>query len=103
MLEIVLVILVILLLTGNIRISGFDLPHIVLVTINGQPITLVNVLIFFIILWALGLLPSPFREIAALLFVLWLLSIFGFIAIAGLSNLIIIAIVVGIVFSIVKR
>jgi hypothetical protein len=103
MLEIILVVLVVLLLTGNINISGFDLPHIVLLRINGQAITLVNVLIFFLILWALGLLPSPFREIAALLFVLWLLSVFGFIAIAGLSNLIIIAIIVGIVFSIIKR
>lgn len=103
MLEVILVILVILLLTGNIRITGFDLPHIVLLNINGQPITLVNVLIFFLILWALGILPSPFREIGAVLFVLWLLSLFGFIALAGLSNLIIIAIIVGIVFSIVKR
>lgn len=103
MLEIILVVLVILLLTGNIRITGFDLPHIVLFNINGQAITLVNVLIFFIILWALGILPSPLREIGAVLFVLWLLSIFGFIALAGLSNLIIIAIIVGIVFSIVKR
>jgi hypothetical protein len=103
MLEIILVVLVILLLTGNIRISGFDLPHIVLLNINGQSITLVNILIFFLILWALGILPSPFREIAALLFVLWILSIFGIIAFAGLSNLIIIAIIVGIVFSIIKR
>lgn len=103
MLEVILVILVILLLTGNIRITGFDLPHIVLFNINGQAITLVNVLIFFLILWALGILPSPFREIGAVLFVLWLLSVFGFIAIAGLSNLIVIALIVGIVFSIVKR
>lgn len=103
MLEVILVILVILLLTGNIRITGFDLPHIVLFNINGQAITLVNVLIFFLILWALGILPSPFREIGAVLFVLWLLSIFGFIAIAGLSSLILIALIVGIVFSIVKR
>lgn len=103
MLEIILVVLVILLLTGNIRVSGFDLPHIVLFNINGQAITLVNILIFFLILWALGILPSPFREIAALLFILWILSIFGIIAFAGLSNLIIIAIIVGIVFSIIKR
>jgi hypothetical protein len=103
MLQIILAVLVILLLTGNIRISGFDLPHIVLLNINGQSITLVNVLIFFLILWALGILPSPFREIAALLFILWILSIFGIIAFAGLSNLIIIAIIVGIVFSIIKR
>jgi hypothetical protein len=103
MLEIILVVLVILFLTGNIHISGFTLPHIELFRINGQPITIINILIFMLILWAMGILPSPVREIAAVLFVLWLLSIFGILAIAGLSNLIVIALIVGIVFSIMKR
>jgi len=103
MIEILLAILIILFLTGNLHINGFNLPHIVLFQINGQSITLVNVLIFVLILWALGILPSPFREIAAVLFILWLLTIFGILAVAGLSNLIIIAIIVGIVFSIFKH
>src|SRR5690606_10618376 len=83
MLEVIVVILVILFLTGNIRITGFDLPHIVLFNVNGQTITIVNVLMFLLILWAIGILPSPFREIAAVLFVLWVLSILGLIAVAG--------------------
>lgn len=103
MLEIILVVLIILFLTGNIQITGLNIPNIVLFSFNGQAITLINLLIFFIILWAMGILPSPIREIAAVLFMLWLLSIFGFLAIAGLSNLLVIAIIIGIVFSIVKR
>jgi hypothetical protein len=103
MIELILAILVILFLTGNIHINGFNLPNLVLFRINGQTITLVNTIIFFVILWAIGVLPSPFREIAAVLFVLWLLTVFGILAIAGLPNLLIIAIIVGIVFSIFKR
>lgn len=103
MLEIILLILVVLLLTGNIKIPGFAFPNYILFYIHGQPVTIISLLIFVVILWAIGILPSPFREIAGVLFVLWLLSLFGFIAIAGLSNLIVIAIIVGIVFSILRR
>lgn len=103
MTEIILVLLVIALITGFIQIPGFSLPNYVLFTINGEAITLLNVLIFLLILWAIGILPSPFREIAGVLFVLWLLSVLGFIAIAGLSNLLVIAIIVGIVVSMVKK
>ena len=103
MIEVVLVLLVIFLITGLIEIPGFTLPNLVLLRINGEPITLLNVLIFMLILWAIGILPSPFREIAGVLFVLWVLSVLGFIAIAGLSNLIVIGIIVGIVFSMLKK
>ncbi len=103
MIEVVLVLLVIFLITGLIEIPGFTLPNFVLLRINGEPITLLNVLIFMLILWAIGILPSPFREIAGVLFVLWVLSVLGFIAIAGLSNLIVIGIIVGIVFSMLKK
>ncbi|MBW7944565.1 hypothetical protein H3C70_04145 [Patescibacteria group bacterium] len=103
MIEVVLVLLVIFLITGLIEIPGFTLPNFVLFRINGEPITLLNVLIFMLILWAIGILPSPFREIAGVLFVLWVLSVLGFIAIAGLSNLIVIGIIVGIVFSMLKK
>ncbi len=103
MIEVLLLLLIVLWLTGNIHISGFTIPHMILFRINGQPITLVNLLIFILILWAIGILPSPFREIAGVLFVLWLLALFGFIAIAGLSNLLVIAIIVGIVVAILRR
>ena len=99
MLIIILVILIILFLTGSIHISGFTIPHTVLFNLNGHPITLINTLIFLAI--AIGVLPSPFREIAGVLFILWLLSILGFIAIAGLSTLLVLAIIVGIILSVI--
>lgn len=103
MIEVVLVLLVIALLTGFISIPGFSLPNYVLFSVNGQTITLLNIMVFLLILWAIGILPSPFREIAGVLLVLWILSVLGFIAIAGLSNLIVIGIIVGIVVSMVKK
>jgi hypothetical protein len=103
MIEVVLVLLVIFLITGFVRIPGFTLPNFVLFEVGGRSITLLNAMIFFLILWAIGILPSPFREIAGVLFVLWILSILGFIAIAGLSNLIVIGVIVGIVFSMLKK
>ena len=101
MLIIILVILIILFLTGSIHISGFTIPHTVLFNLNGHPITLINTLIFLAIAFAIGVLPSPFREIAGVLFILWLLSILGFIAIAGLSTLLVLAIIVGIILSVI--
>jgi hypothetical protein len=102
MIEILLIILIILFLTGNFQISG-SIPHMVLFNINRQPITLWNLLIFLLILWIIGLLPTPLREISGVLLILWILSILGFIAFAGLSNLIIIAIIVGIIASILRK
>lgn len=103
MIEILLLILVILWLTGNLHVSGWVIPRMVLFSINGQAISLIDLLIFFVILWAIGILPSPIREIAGVLFVLWLLSVLGFLAIAGLSSILVIAIIVGIVISIVGK
>ena len=103
MLEILLVVLVVLWLTGNLNLGGLTIPDYTLIVINGQAITLWDLITFLIILWILGLLPSPFREIAGVLLVLWVLSLFAIIPIAGLSNLLIIAIIVGIVASIFRR
>ena len=96
----IVVILVVLWLLGFIHIPALTVHDWVLFSVNGQAITLLNLLVFLVVLWAIGILPRPFREIAGVLLVLWLLSIFGFIAIAGLSNLIVIAIIIGIVASI---
>jgi hypothetical protein len=51
-------------------------------------------------MWAIELLPRPFREIAILLSVVWVLSILGFIAVAGLSDILIVVIIVGIAVSV---
>lgn len=103
MLEILLAVLVILWLTGNLNIVGLEIPNYILFQLNGVDITLWNVIIFVVILWALGILPSPIREISGVLLVLWVLSILGILAIPGLTNLLVIAIIVGIVASILKR
>lgn len=103
MIEVVLILLVVFLITGFVQIPGFNLPNFVLFRVGGQSITLLNAMIFLLILWAIGILPSPFREIAGVLFVLWILSVLGFIAIAGLSNLIVIGLIVGIVISMLKK
>lgn len=103
MLEVILVILILLWLTGNLNLNGFTIPDTALFVFNRQVITLWDLLIFLVVVWAIGILPSPIREIAGVLLILWLLSIFGILAIAGLSNLLVIAIIVGIVYSLLKR
>ena len=103
MIEILLILLVVFWALGYIHVGNIQIPNAILAHFNGKPITLWDLLIFFVIVWALGILPSPFREIAGVLLVLWVLSLFGLIAIAGISNLIILAIIVGIVASFIKR
>ena len=76
MIAAVLIILIILWFLGYIRIDGLTLPDITLFTLNGQPITLISLLIFFVIVWAIGILPSPLRQIGFVILILWLLSLF---------------------------
>ena len=97
-----LVILIILWLLGYIHISLFTIPDLTLLTLNGQPITLWDILILLVIGTVIGILPSPFREIAGVLLVLWILSVLGIIAIAGLSNLLIIAIIIGLILFLIR-
>lgn len=97
MLGLLLIVLVILWFLGYIQIPGFSIPNIVLFTINGQPITLLNLLIFIVITALIGILPSPLREIAGVVLILWILSILGIIAIAGFSNILVIVVIVGLV------
>lgn len=95
----IVVILIILWFLGYLRIDALPIPDIVLFSINGQPITLWSLLIFAVVLWAIGILPTPFRQIAMVLLVLWVLSVFGILAIAGLPSLLVIAIIAGIIAS----
>lgn len=90
-----LVALVILWFLGYIRLDALPIPDTVLFTINGQPITLWNILILLVIGWVIGILPSPLREIAGIVLILWILSTLGFIAIAGLPSILVLAVIVG--------
>jgi len=57
---------------------------------------------FIIAIWAIGILPSPLKQIAGVLLVLWVLSTLGLVAVAGLSQIIMIAVIVGIGLSLFK-
>lgn len=103
MLEALLVILIILWFLGYISIPGLAIPNIVLFTINNRPITLWDILILVVVVWLLSILPSPFREIAGVLLLLWILATLGIFAIGGLSSWIVIAIIAGIVIYMFQR
>jgi hypothetical protein len=97
MVEIVLIILIALWLFGYITIPGLPIRNITAFVIYGHVITLWDVLIFFVVLWLVDLLPTPFREIAVVILLLYLLSTFGIIAIAGLQSILVIAMIIGLV------
>lgn len=97
MLELLVITLFILWLLGYIRVEGLVLPDITFFQINGQPITLLNILTLAVISGIIGILPSPFREIASVLLVVWILAVLGIISIAGLPNILVITIIIGLV------
>ncbi|EKE12191.1 MAG: hypothetical protein ACD_13C00269G0001 [uncultured bacterium] len=66
-----------------------------LFSINNLQINLWNILIFFLIIWLIDALPGALRSIAIIALIIWLLGSFGIIAVPMLSNLIIIAVIVG--------
>lgn len=102
MIEIVLIFLILLFILGYIDIPNLPLRDISLFNLFGQTITLYDLLIFALILWVIELLPWPFRGIAMALLVLWLLSFFGIIVIAGFSNIVVLGVIVGIIAYIVR-
>lgn len=100
MLVAILVILIVLWFFGYVPIGNVHIPNIVLTSINNNHITLWNVLILLAVAWAISILPRPFREIGSVLLLFWVLSVVGILAIAGLSNILIIAIILGFAFYI---
>jgi len=98
----IVIILIVLWFLGYFPVASLNIPDITLLTLNGQQITLWNILILAVIIWAIGILPSPFREIASVLLVIWILSVLGILAIAGLSSMIVIAIIIGLVIFLLK-
>jgi hypothetical protein len=99
MAEILLVVLVILWVLGYLQIPGVTVPNATLFAFNGHPITLINLIIFLMIVWIIGLLHSPARKIASVLLVIWVLSLFGILAIPGLANIVFLVLVLGIFAS----
>jgi hypothetical protein len=100
MLEVILSLLVILWILGFIHIPWLSIPQMSLFEFNHHPITLRNVLIFILILWVISVLSKPLKGVAAVLLVLWLLSALGIIAIAGFGQMIILAVIIGLLLFI---
>lgn len=100
MLIAILVILIILWLLGYAPLSGLNLPSVILFTINGRTITLWDLLILLVVIWAIGILPYPLQTIAVLLLLVWILSTLGILAITGLSSIIVIVIILGLILAI---
>ena len=91
----ILFILVVLWFLGYVGFPPFPFLGTVIFFLNGHPITLYDILVFAVILWLIGILPSPFKQIAIVFVILWVLSTVGIIAIAGLANLVVVAIILG--------
>lgn len=102
MLVAIIIILIILWFLGYAPITGLNIPDVTLFVINSQPVTLWNLLILAAVAWAISILPSPFREIGGVALVLWILSVIGILAISGLSSILVIAIIVGLVLYMLK-
>src|SRR5205823_4982219 len=98
----IVVILILLWAFGYIHLVNFFIPDIVLFHLNGRPVTLWDILILLVVSWAIGVLPYPFRQIAGVLMVLWVLSTLGIIAISGLSSILVVAIIVGLIFFLLE-
>jgi hypothetical protein len=95
MLELIIAILVILWVLGIVSIPWLTIPDIVLFEINSHVISIRDALVFMVVLWAISVLPQAFRIVGAILAILWLLSVFGILAVGGLSNLLLLAIIIG--------
>lgn len=98
MLEFLVICLTVLWLLGFVRLGGgIVLPDYMLFTINGRNITLWNLLTLFIIGWIIGILPSPFRQIASVFLILWVLAILGIIVLANLPNVLLVIMILGLI------
>ena len=96
MLQLLVFLLILLWLTGNVSFPILYPLRIVLFYINSKQITLGNIIALLILVWILGFLPSPLRQIAMVFIVLWVLSLLGIFVIAGMSGLILTLLIVGI-------
>lgn len=98
MLPIVIILLIALWYLGYIQISSFPFLNHVLFSINHHPVTIWEILILLVTSWVIGILPSPIKQIAGVLLILWILATLGFIAIMGFSSIVVIAIIIGLIF-----
>lgn len=105
MLALLVVILAVLWFFGYIHIDGLNFPDFALFTINGQVVSIIDLMLLALVGTAISLLPSPLREIAGILLILWILAVLGILSIAGvgLPSIIMFAIIAGLVFALFRR
>lgn len=99
---VVLILLIALWFFGYIQIPQFPLSNTVLFSLMGRNVTLSDLILTLLILWVIGILPSPFRQIALVILVLWILSFFGIVVITNFANIIIISLIVGVAFYLIS-
>ena len=101
MLAALVVILAVLWYLGYVHIAGINIPNVIVFSINDHAVTLWNLLILIVVASAISILPGPLRIAGGILLVLWILSVIGVLTLSGmaLSNILIIAIIVGLVVS----
>ncbi len=91
----ILITLFVILLINDITIVGLPSLDITVATINRQAISLWDIITFVLVAGLIGLLPRPFREIFAVVLLVWTLSVLGIIAIGGLSTILLFGILIG--------
>lgn len=100
MLGIILVLLIIFWFFGYGPFLALKLP---LFVFSGVTINLWNILIFALIIWLIDQLPGVLRSIVVIALLIWLLGTFGIIAIPIFSNLVIIAVIVGLALYLITK
>ncbi len=96
MIEAALAVLVLLYVLGFISFPGVTIPNYHLFTLNGHMITLFEILIVCVVVWIISNLAFWLRFIIGLLLLLWILANFGFIAVPGLPQVILVIIIIGV-------
>lgn len=99
MLEIILVLLIVFWFLGYGPLTALKIP---LFSISHFHVNLWDILIFLLIIWLIDSLPGALRMVVVVALVIWLLGTFGIVAIPMFSNLVIIAIIVGLGLYLIK-
>src|SRR3972149_8611616 len=98
MLAYLLVLLILLWFIGVVRFPVLSIVNSPIIYIGRRAVGLYDILVFILILWLIRILPSPLREIVTVFLILWLLSFFGVFLFAGLSNILVLLLIIGLIF-----
>lgn len=96
-------IVVVLWLLGIVNVPWLMRPHFPTLQIMGYPVTIETIIVIIALVWIASSLGGVIGKIVWVLVLLWLLSVLGVITVGGLSNLLVIGVVVGIVLSLVQK